>query len=116
MASSCSSNMGTVTKLDTSKFEEAYAKLVSANKTFGSAKENIDKQTKRLKDCWEGKGRDKFDVSYWRLKKELDDEEETLIALADSLQEMYNSYREWDRSTASSINNSGTESVKKEGV
>lgn len=107
MAGSCSSGTGSVTRLDTSKFEVAYKQLTEASKNFSSAKEAIDKQTRQLKDCWEGKGADKFDVSYWRLKRELDDEEETLLALADSLMEMYNSYKEWDESTASNIRASG---------
>lgn len=107
MAGNCSSGTGSVTRLDTSKFDAAYSQLKAASKNFSSAKENIDKQTRRLKDCWEGKGAKKFDVSYWRLKQELDDEEETLLALADSLLEMYNSYKEWDESTASSISASG---------
>lgn len=112
MASSCGSGTGSVTRLDTSKFTEAYQKLVEANKNFSAAKENIHRQTEKLKDSWAGKGADKFDISYWRLKQELDDEEETLIALADSLQEMYNSYREWDTSTAGSISGSTSESAQ----
>lgn len=111
MAGSCSSGTGSVTRLDTSKFEVAYKQLTDASKNFSSAKEAIDKQTRQLKDCWEGKGADKFDVSYWRLKQELDDEEETLLALADSLLEMYNSYKEWDESTASSIKASSEQTV-----
>lgn len=107
----CNSGSGSVTKLDTSKFEDAMACLKKANENFSSAKENIDSQSKQLLDCWKGEGAKKFDISYWRLKRELDDEEETLIALADNLQQMYNSYREWDSTMASNINGSASNPV-----
>ena len=58
----------------------------------------------KLKDTWTGKGaREFFDRSYWRLKQELDDSEETLVAMRDDLQAFYESYKTWDQQTAGSI-------------
>ena len=38
-----------------------------------------------------------------RLKQELDDSEETLVAMRDDLQAFYESYKTWDQQTAGSI-------------
>lgn len=95
---------GGVRRIDTTYFDAALQSLSSAIQTYSEAKKNVDQQTRRLQEVWTGKGANQFfDRSYWRLKQELDDEEETLMAMRDDLQAVYESYQAWDRQTADGI-------------
>ena len=93
-------------RLDTAYFERAIQELRDGSKLFGKAKESIDKKTKVLLDCWEGKGGKKFKNSYNRLKRELDDEHETLEDMIQELETSYQSYAAWDTEMASQVNSS----------
>lgn len=90
-------------RLDTVYFDRAIDELREGSKLFGNAKEAIDKKTKVLIGCWEGKGGNKFKDSYGRLKRELDDEHETLEDMIQELELSYQSYAEWDAKMSSSI-------------
>ena len=93
-----------VRRIDTVYFDAALQSLNRAIETYSQAKQQVDQQTRKLKDTWTGKGaREFFDRSYWRLKQELDDSEETWVAMRDDLQAFYESYKTWDQQTAGSI-------------
>lgn len=105
----CSCNGGgSVRRLDTGYFKEAIHELDSAIQEFKSALDKVDISTKNVQSCWEGKGANKFDDAYWRLKREFDDQHETLSALRDDLQSMLETYEGWDQSMKSSIAGNST--------
>lgn len=106
---SCTSGgNGSVRRLDTAYFKSAIHELSAAVKDFHSALNRVDKSTKSIQSCWEGKGKNKFDDAYWRLKREFDDQHETLSALRDDLQAMLETYEGWDQSMKSSIAGNST--------
>ena len=87
---------GTVRRIDTTYFSNAINQLNNAMNTFNNALSTIKSQTERLQGTWEGKGADKFDKAYWRLKQEFDDQSENLTAIRDDLQAILETYQEWD--------------------
>lgn len=94
---------GQVKRLDTLQFDHAIAALGSANETFKSARDKINSQTRELLDCWRGDGYVQFSQTFWRLKRELDDEEELLTAMKKDLEGILETYQKWDQAIASSI-------------
>lgn len=94
---------GSVRKIDTVYFDTAIKELTNAISVFHNAKSNIDNATRRLQDTWDGKGSKKFDDAYKRLKRELDDQGENLVAMRDDLQSILETYREWDSQNATNI-------------
>ncbi len=103
---------GGFNRLDTIYFQEAIKEMKNGSKLFGDAKDEIEKKTKSLKACWEGKGGKKFKDSYKRLKRELDDEHETLENMIEELKTIYNNYVSWDADQAAQLKSmtSGTDS------
>lgn len=94
---------GIVQKIDTNYFDTAIKELTDAISVFNTAKTNVDRATQSLQSSWDGKGADKFDSAYKRLKKELDDQGENLVAMRDDLQMILEAYQEWDVQNASVI-------------
>lgn len=94
---------GGVQRLDTKYFSEAITQLDSAVSDFKAALSNINRATERLQASWDGKGADKFDSAYSRLKKEFDDQADTLTAIKDDLQVILETYEEWDATTKSDL-------------
>lgn len=99
---------GSVKRIDTLYFEQTIQALIAANNKFASARERVVRQTKELTDSWQGHGSAKFREIFWRLKRELDDEEELLCAMKEDLEQILETYQSWDQSMASAI--SGNES------
>lgn len=94
---------GSVRRLDTAYFEQTIKALADANDNFANSRKNIVSRTKELLDCWEGDGRARFGEIFWRLKRELDDEEELLAAMKKDLEGILETYQSWDQSMASAI-------------
>jgi len=94
---------GQVRRINTDQFDQAISALSKANETFARARNEINTQTRQLLDCWRGAGHDEFNSTYWRLKRELDDEEELLTAMKKDLEGILETYRKWDQSMADSI-------------
>lgn len=100
---SCGGRGGQVRRLDTFQFDQAIAALGEANNIFRQAKDTINNQTKQLLENWQGQGHTQFSQTYWRLKRELDDEEELLTAMKKDLEGILRTYQQWDQSMAQSI-------------
>lgn len=100
---------GSVRRLDTKCFNQAIGELNEAMEAFEQALSRIKSQTKKLQDAWDGKGADRFDKVYKRLKKEFDDQSENLTAIRDDLKVMLETYEKWDSETKKTIseNNAG---------
>ena len=94
---------GYVKRLDTSYFSSAIHTLSTAVKDFNDALRDVQRSTENVKACWEGKGAKKFDKAYWRLKREFDDQAETLTALRDDLQVVLETYEAWDEELKNNI-------------
>lgn len=101
---------GGFNRLDTNFFQSAIDEMQKGSKLFGEAKESIDKKTKTLKSCWDGKGGSKFKSSYKRLKQELDDEHEALENMIDELKVVYKNYVAWDTEQAAQLKNMTSDS------
>lgn len=100
---------GTVRRIDTRYFDTAIKELSDAISIYEDAKKNIDRATQSLQDSWDGKGAKKFDSAYKRLKRELDDQGENLIAMRDDLQSILETYQNWDSQNASQISGNAIE-------
>ena len=98
---------GQVRRIDTQYFTSAIRELDSAITNFNTSLRKIDKQTKQLQATWDGKGADKFDSAYKRLKREFDDQSATLSAIRDDLQVILESYQDWDNQAKSDIAGGG---------
>ena len=94
---------GTVRRIDTQYFDTAIKELSDAISIYNDAKRNVDRATQSLQDSWDGKGAKKFDSAYKRLKRELDDQGENLVAMRDDLQSILETYQNWDSQNASQI-------------
>ncbi len=94
---------GTVRRIDTRYFNTAIKELTDAISIYDDAKRNVDRVTRLLQDSWDGKGANKFDSAYKRLKQELDDQGENLVAMRDDLQSILETYQNWDAENASQI-------------
>ncbi len=92
-----------VQRIDTAYFDTAIGELNSALEAFNTAIGNIQTQTARLQETWDGKGADKFDSAYGRLKQEFNDQSENLTAIRDDLQAILTTYQNWDAEAQSSI-------------
>ncbi len=94
---------GQVQRIDTAYFDTAISELNNALETFNSAIGNIQTQTARLQESWDGSGASKFDSAYKRLKQEFNDQSENLTAIRDDLQAILETYQDWDSETQSTI-------------
>ena len=99
----------TVRRIDTKYFSTAIRELDTAIEAFNSALSNVHSQTCRLQNCWEGKGANKFNDAYGRLKQEFDDQAETLTAIRDDLQTILETYQSWDSQVRSDLASSTEE-------
>ena len=100
---------GKVKRIDTKYFDSAISELNTAINQYGNAKNKIVKATNNLLDCWEGKGYDKFNSAFKRLKKELEDHSDNLVTMRDDLQVILETYQTWDSENAASIAGNQTE-------
>lgn len=87
---------GQVQRIDTEYFDTTIAELNSALETFNAAIGNIQTQTARLQNAWDGSGAKKFNDAYSRLKQEFNDQSENLAAIRDDLQAILTTYQDWD--------------------
>ena len=94
---------GSVRRIDTRYFDTAIKELSDAISVYNDAKSNVARATNSLQDHWDGKGAAKFDKVYKRLKKELDDQGENLVAMRDDLQSILETYQNWDAENAAQI-------------
>lgn len=97
------SNSSTVRRIDTQYFSSTLRSLDGAIRLFDQTLDTVEQQTKQLRSSWEGRGADKFNRAYNRLKREFDDQSETLAAIRDDLQIMLSTYEEWDQTTKKDI-------------
>lgn len=92
-----------VRRLDTAYFSTAIDDLSNALTSFKETLQEIKSQTKQLQNVWTGKGADKFNKAYDRLRREFDDQSENLTAIRDDLQVMLETYEQWDAEAKNSI-------------
>jgi len=94
---------GTVKSIDTKLFDETINAFRSAIEKYREARERIFNATDKLVKTWEGEGEEAFERAYTILKTKLDDEEDNLRTIAENLEDMRQSYRDWDSSIAKQI-------------
>jgi len=94
---------GTVKSIDTGLFDETISAFRNAIKQYREARERIFNATDKLVKTWEGEGEAAFENAYTILKTKLDDEEDNLRTIAENLEDMRQSYRDWDSSVAQQI-------------
>lgn len=105
---------GGFNRLDTVYFQDAIREMEKGSELFGEAKDAIDRKTKALKGCWEGKGGDQFKKSYKRLKEELDAEHETLEDMIKELKTVYKNYVAWDTEQAAQLKSLASDSASQD--
>ena len=94
---------GTVKSIDTDLFDETISAFRNAIDQYRQARERIFNATDKLVKTWEGEGEEAFERAYIILKTKLDDEEDNLRTIAENLEDMRQSYRDWDSSIAQQI-------------
>ena len=94
---------GTVKSIDTDLFDETISAFRNAIDQYRQARERIFNATDKLVKTWEGEGEEAFERAYVILKTKLDDEEDNLRTIAENLEDMRQSYRDWDSSIAQQI-------------
>lgn len=94
---------GTVQSIDTDLFDETINTFRAAINQYREAREGIFNSTDKLVMVWEGEGQSAFENAYRILKTKLSDEEDNLRAIAENLEDMRQSYRDWDSSVAKQI-------------
>lgn len=92
---------GTVQSIDTGLFDETIKAFRSAIKLYREAREGIFRSTDMLVRVWEGEGEEAFEKAYKVLKTQLKDEEDNLRTLAEDLENMKQSYVDWDTEISS---------------
>ena len=98
---------GTVKSIDTDLFDETINAFRNAINQYREARERIFNATDKLVKTWEGEGEEAFESAYMILKTKLDDEEDNLRTIAENLEDMRQSYRDWDSSVAKQIRENG---------
>lgn len=94
---------GFVEVVDTSQFDETINSFRNAIKQYRNARNLVFNSTERLLSNWEGEGQQAFKLSYDLLKTQLKDEEDNLRTIAENLEDIKETYIEWDQATASSL-------------
>lgn len=94
---------GFVNTVDTSQFDETINSFRNAINQYREARKLIFNSTEKLLFSWEGEGKDAFQRSYDLLKTKLKDEEDNLRTIAENLEDVRETYIEWDRETASGL-------------
>lgn len=94
---------GTVKSIDTELFDETIAAFRSAISLYREAREGIFRSTDKLVTVWEGEGEEAFEKVYKVLKTQLKDEEDNLRTIAEDLENMKQSYVDWDTGVSSQL-------------
>ncbi len=96
---------GTVQSIDTDLFDDTITAFRTAIKQYREAREAIFRSTDALVKVWEGDGEKAFEKVYKTLKTQLKDEEDNLRTIAEDLENMRQSYRDWDSEIARQFKN-----------
>lgn len=91
---------GTVSTIDTNLFDETINAFKTAITQYREARERIFNSTDTLVTVWEGEGETAFEKAYTLLKTNLNDEEDNLRIISEDLEDMRQSYRDWDSGVA----------------
>ena len=92
---------GGVKSIDTDLFDDTIVAFRTAITQYRDVREGIFLSMDRLIQTWEGEGEIAFEKAYKILKTKLKDEEDNLRTIAENLEDMRQSYRDWDASIAS---------------
>lgn len=87
---------GTVKSIDTELFDATIATFRRAIDIYRNTREGVFRSTDKLVTVWEGEGEEAFEKAYKVLKTQLKDEENNLRTLAEDLENMKQSYVDWD--------------------
>ena len=87
---------GTVKSIDTSLFDSTVSAFKSAISQYREIREKIFVMSDRLFQTWDGDGGEAFEKQYKLLKTRLTDEEDNLRTIAEDLENMRQSYIDWD--------------------
>ena len=107
MAAKKTSGSGQVQRIDTQAFDTAIKAMEAAQKALGGSKQTLVQTTDRLLATWEGYGRDAFEAAYRKLRTNLNDEEDNLEAIKQDLQQIKQSYSDWDKGSAKNMKEGG---------
>jgi len=91
---------GTVQSINTELFDDTINAFRNAINQYREARERIFDSTDKLVSTWEGEGQKIFETAYRVLKTRLKDEEDNLRTIAENLENMRQSYIDWDNSLA----------------
>ncbi|HHW47057.1 MAG TPA: WXG100 family type VII secretion target [Clostridiaceae bacterium] len=97
---------GAVESINTDLFDDTINAFRAAINQYRTARERVFVSTDKLVSVWEGEGQESFEAAYRILKTRLNDEEDNLRTIAENLEDMRQSYRDWDNALAQQFNNS----------
>lgn len=102
---------GNFNRLDTDYFQDAIREMKKGSETLDRVKGEMDKKTKLLKACWEGKGGEQFRECYRVLRQNLNDKYEVLEDLIADLEMAYEDYAAWDAEQAAQLKTMASDSA-----
>jgi len=91
---------GTVERIDTRLFDATIKGFRDAITQYRECREAVFQSTDKLVRTWKGEGEEAFEKAYNQLKMRLKDEEDNLRSMAENLEDMRQTYREWDEGVA----------------
>lgn len=94
---------GTVERLDTAGFESAIQAMGKAVASYQNARQSVINITDPVMESWRGRGEEAFSKVYKKLKTEMEDDETNLITIKQDLENIKQSYEEWDASLANEM-------------
>jgi len=92
-----------VERISLKAFDDAINEFRNSITKYEEARERIFSQTDKLLIEWEGEGKKKYESAYVLLKTQLKDEEDGLRTIAENLEDIALSFREWDSSVAKQV-------------
>ncbi len=91
---------GTVTHLDTKKFDSTIAVFKSGIEEYNDIKSDVEKITTTLFGNWQGKGKTQFEKDYTTIFQQLTDIADIMYELYDALVDAEAAYIEADEEAA----------------
>ncbi len=92
-----------VERISLKAFDDAINEFRNSITKYEEARERIFSQTDKLLIEWEGEGKKKYENAYVLLKTQLKDEEDSLRTIAENLEDIALSFREWDSSVSKQV-------------
>lgn len=104
--------VGSIEHLNTGTLTETYEKVRTNIEKFDNCVDRMEKTTMDLLDTWDGKGRNRFETEYDKMKMQLKDISDALYDIYNDLVDATAAYIDGDEAAAKQLSISSYEAKK----